>query len=98
MTIGNNNKNNYTKEAILPIVAILGAKNSKVKYDLRNFSQGTCSLLSLKCNNNMWTITLTIICVSVLKFEIEIPWSIFCLPLDSINKWGLNQILWVFRF
>ena len=26
MTIGNNNKNNYTKEAILPTVAIWGAK------------------------------------------------------------------------
>ena len=54
MTIGNNNKNNYTKEAILPTVAILGAKNFKVKYDFQNFSQGTCSL---KCNNNMRTMT-----------------------------------------
>ena len=70
MTIGNNNKNNYTKEAILPTVAILGVKNFKVKYDFQNFSQGTCSL---KCNNNMQTMTLTIIFVSVLQFEIEIP-------------------------
>ena len=65
MTIGNNNINNSTKEAILPTVAILGTKNFKVKYDFQNFSQGTCSL---KCNNNMRTMTLTIICVSVLKF------------------------------
>ena len=70
MTIGNNNKNNYTKEAILPTVAILGAKNFNVKYDFQKFSQGTCSL---KGNNNMRTMILTIICVSVLKFEIEIP-------------------------
>ena len=76
MTIGNNNINNSTKEAILPTVAILGTKNFKVKYDFQNFSQGTCSL---KCNNNMRTMTLTIICVSVLKFEIEFP-------LHSINK------------
>ena len=83
MTIGNNNKNNYTKEEIFPTAAILGAKNFKVKHDYQNFFQGTCSL---KCNNNMRTTTLTIICVSVLKFEIEIPSSIFFLPLDSIHK------------
>ena len=72
MTNGNNNKNKYAKEAILlitlpprPIAAILEAKNFKVEYDFLNFSQGTCRL---KCNNNMWTMTLTIICVSVLKF------------------------------
>ena len=50
MTTDNNNKNNCTKEAILPTVAIWGAKNSKVKYDFQNFSQGT---FSLKCNNDM---------------------------------------------
>ena len=65
MTNGNNNKNSYAKEAILPTVATLEAKNFKVKYDFLNFSQGTCRL---KCNNNMQTMTLTIICVSVLKF------------------------------
>ena len=54
MTIGNNNINNSTKEAILPTVTILGAKNFKVKYDFQNFSQGT---YSLKCNNNMRTMT-----------------------------------------
>ena len=42
MTNGNNNKNSYAKEAILPTVATLEAKNFKVKYDFLNFSQGTC--------------------------------------------------------
>ena len=51
MTNGNNNSN-YAKEAILPTIAILEAKNFKVKYDFLNFSQGTCRL---KCNNNMQT-------------------------------------------
>ena len=37
MTNGNN-KHNYPKEAILPTVAILEAKNFKVKYDFLNFS------------------------------------------------------------
>ena len=44
MTNGNNNKNSYAKEAILPTVATLEAKNFKVKYDFLNFSQGTCRL------------------------------------------------------
>ena len=66
MTNGNNNKNGYAKEAILPTVATLEANNFKVKYDFLNFSQGTCRL---KCKRTM---TLMIICVSVLKFEIEI--------------------------
>ena len=66
MTNGNNDKNSYAKEAVLPTVATLEAKNFKVKYDFLNFSQGTCTL---KC---MQTMTLMIICVSVLKFEIEI--------------------------
>ena len=66
MTNGNNNKNSYAKEAVFPAVATLEAKNFKVKYDFLNFSQGTCRL---KC---MQTMILMIICVSVLKFEIEI--------------------------
>ena len=71
MTNTNNNINNYAKEAILPIVTILEAKNFKVNNnDFLNFSQGICRL---KCNNNMRTMKLIIICVSVLKFEIEIP-------------------------
>ena len=70
MTNSNNNINNYAKEAILPIVAILEAKNFKSEYDFLKFSQGTCRL---KCNNNMQTMKLIIICVSLLKFEIEIP-------------------------
>ena len=37
MTNGNN-KHNYPKEAILPTVSILNAKNFKVKYDFLNFS------------------------------------------------------------
>ena len=32
MTNSNNNINNYAKEAILPIVAILKAKNFKVRF------------------------------------------------------------------
>ena len=68
MTNGNN-KNNYAKEAILPTVAILEAKNFKVQFDFLNFSQGTCRL---KCNNNMQTMTLIITCLSVLMFETEI--------------------------
>ena len=44
-------------------------KNFKVKYDFQNFCQGTCRL---KCNNNIIrTMTLINICVSVLKFEIN---------------------------
>ena len=66
MANGNNNKNSYAKEAILPTAATLEAKNFEVKYDFLNFSQGTCRL---RC---MRTMTLMIICVSVLKFEIEI--------------------------
>ena len=66
MTNGNNNKNSYAKKAVLPTVATLEVKNFKVKYDFLNFSQCTCRL---KC---MQTMTLMIICVSVLKFEIEI--------------------------
>ena len=53
------------------------ARNFEVKYDFcdfLNFSQGTCRL---KC---MQTMTIMIICVSVLKFEIEILWSIFFYP------------------
>ena len=50
MTNGNNNKNSYAKEAILPTVATLEAKNFKVKYDFLNFSQGTCRL---KCMRTM---------------------------------------------
>ena len=90
MTNGNNIYNNYAKEAILPTVAILDAKNFKVKDDFLDFSQGTCRL---KCNNNMQTMALITTCVSALKFEIEIPWSIFFLPLDSINKLSFYQIL-----
>ena len=37
MTNGNNNKNSYAKEAVLPAVATLEAKNFKVKYDFLNF-------------------------------------------------------------
>ena len=37
MTSGDNNKNNYAKEAILPTVTILVAKNFKVKYGFLNF-------------------------------------------------------------
>ena len=37
MTSGDNNKYNYAKEAILPTVTILEAKNFKVKYDFLNF-------------------------------------------------------------
>ena len=69
MTNGNNNKNSYAKEAILPTVATLEAKNFKVKYDFLNFSQGTCRL---KC---MRTMTLMIIWVSVLKFENKLKFS-----------------------
>ena len=50
MTNGNNNKNSYAKEAILPTVATLEAKNFKVKYDFLNFSQCTCRL---KCMRTM---------------------------------------------
>ena len=50
MTNGNSNKNSYAKEAILPTVATLEAKNFKVKYDFLNFSQGTCRL---KCMRTM---------------------------------------------
>ena len=69
MTNGNN-KHNYAKEAILPTVAILEAKNFKVKYDFLNFPRVPAGC---KCNNNMRTMTLIITSLSVLVFENEIP-------------------------
>ena len=58
----------YCQSRSHPIVAILEAKNFKVKYDFLK-----CFRVPAGCNNNMQTMTLTIICVLVLKFDIEIP-------------------------
>ena len=62
----------YCQSRFHPIVAILEAKNFKVEYDFLNFFQGLVG----------WNVI--IICelwnyvhVSELKFDIEIPWSIF---------------------
>ena len=68
-----------------PIVAILDAKNFKVKYDFLNFPRVPACWNVIICE--LWHSLLFFF--SVLKFEIEIPWSHFWL-LDSIKK---NEIL-----